>query len=178
MGDFSVSMSGGIHLTRDNLASVRYAEGLNSTTSSVIHQRTDRHEIVGEKSADFQRDSYTWPAERSTLCHTNRALQKQRASAHPGDGRPQPPPRVRGCGKRQKAVVGLSASWWPPSLFSASSQGWERKRSASFSAVFALRLMLGVRLAPCEAVMQVLEQAILETAAAWEYDGIAHGETK
>jgi hypothetical protein len=47
----------GIHLTRDSLASVRYAEGLNSTTSSVLHQRTDRHEIVGAKSADFQRDS-------------------------------------------------------------------------------------------------------------------------
>jgi cytochrome c553 len=57
----------------------------------------------------------------------------------------------RGGGKRQKAAVGSSAWWEPPSLFSASSAGWEPKRSASFSAVFALRPMLVVRPAPCEA---------------------------
>ena len=33
----------GIRLTRDSGVSVVYAEGLNSTTSSVILQRTDRH---------------------------------------------------------------------------------------------------------------------------------------
>lgn len=34
--------------------SVMYAEALNSTTSSVILQSTDRHGILGEKSTDFQ----------------------------------------------------------------------------------------------------------------------------
>ena len=46
---------GGSHLRRDNVVSVLYSEGLNSTTSSVFLQRTDRHEIVGQKSSDFQR---------------------------------------------------------------------------------------------------------------------------
>jgi len=36
----------GIRLRRDSWVSIRYAEELNSTTSSVTHQRTDRHEIV------------------------------------------------------------------------------------------------------------------------------------
>jgi hypothetical protein len=36
----------GIRLTRDNEVSVVYADGLNSTTSSVMLQRTDRHGIV------------------------------------------------------------------------------------------------------------------------------------
>jgi hypothetical protein len=35
-------------------ASVMYAEGLNSATSSVTLQSTDRHGILGEKPADFQ----------------------------------------------------------------------------------------------------------------------------
>jgi len=35
--------------------SVRYAEELNSTTSSVSLQRTDRHGILDQKPADFQR---------------------------------------------------------------------------------------------------------------------------
>ena len=44
----------GIHLRRDTWVSVMYAEGLNSAKSSVILQSTDRHGILGEKSADFQ----------------------------------------------------------------------------------------------------------------------------
>jgi hypothetical protein len=36
------------------LVSVMYAEELNSITSSVTLQRTDRHGIVGQKPADFQ----------------------------------------------------------------------------------------------------------------------------
>ena len=44
----------GIHLRRDTWMSVMYAEGLNSAKSSVILQSTDRHGILGEKSADFQ----------------------------------------------------------------------------------------------------------------------------
>jgi hypothetical protein len=45
----------GSHLRRDNVVSVLYSEGLNSTKSSVFLQRTDRHGIVGQKSSDFQR---------------------------------------------------------------------------------------------------------------------------
>jgi len=45
----------GSHLRRDNLVSVMYAEELNSTKSSGSLQRTDRHEILDQKSADFQR---------------------------------------------------------------------------------------------------------------------------
>jgi cellulose biosynthesis protein BcsQ len=44
----------GIRLRRDNWVSVRYAEELNSTTSSVLLQRADRHGILGEKPPDFQ----------------------------------------------------------------------------------------------------------------------------
>ena len=44
----------GIRLRRDNWVSVRYAEELNSTTSSVTLQRADRHGIVGAKPPDFQ----------------------------------------------------------------------------------------------------------------------------
>jgi len=36
----------GSRLRRDSWVSVRYAEELNSTTSSVTLQRTDRHEIL------------------------------------------------------------------------------------------------------------------------------------
>jgi hypothetical protein len=44
----------GIRLRRDNRVSVRYAEELNSTKSSGILQRTDRHGILGQKPPDFQ----------------------------------------------------------------------------------------------------------------------------
>ncbi len=44
----------GICLRRDSWVSVMYAEELNSTKSSVSLQRTDRHEILGQKPADFQ----------------------------------------------------------------------------------------------------------------------------
>ena len=46
--------SQGSYLRRDNVVSVLYSEGLNSTKSSVFLQRTDRHGIVGQKSSDFQ----------------------------------------------------------------------------------------------------------------------------
>jgi hypothetical protein len=46
--------NGGIRLRRDSLVSVRYAEELNSTTSSVTLQRTDRHGILGQKSSHLQ----------------------------------------------------------------------------------------------------------------------------
>ena len=42
-------------LKRDNLVSVMYAEKLDSGKSSAILQRTDRHGILDQKSADFQR---------------------------------------------------------------------------------------------------------------------------
>jgi 3-phenylpropionate/cinnamic acid dioxygenase small subunit len=44
----------GIRLRRDIWVSVRYAEALNSATSSVTLQSTDRHGILGQKPADFQ----------------------------------------------------------------------------------------------------------------------------
>ena len=44
----------GIHLRRDTWVSVRYAEALNSTKSSVNLQSTDRHDILGQKRPDFQ----------------------------------------------------------------------------------------------------------------------------
>ena len=44
----------GIRLTRDSWVSVMYAEALNSAKSSVTLQSTDRHGILGQKSADFQ----------------------------------------------------------------------------------------------------------------------------
>ena len=45
----------GIRLRRDNWVSVRYAEELHSTTSSVTLQKTDRQEILGQKSSHCQR---------------------------------------------------------------------------------------------------------------------------
>src|SRR6516162_1492873 len=48
---------GGIHVTRDRVASVRYSERLNSSKSSFSFQRTDRYGIVGQKHSHFQRDS-------------------------------------------------------------------------------------------------------------------------
>jgi hypothetical protein len=44
----------GIRLTRDSWVSVMYAEDLNSAKSSVTFQGTDRHDILGQQSADFQ----------------------------------------------------------------------------------------------------------------------------
>jgi hypothetical protein len=48
------SLQPGMGLTRDSVVSVMYAEELNSATSSVTLQRTDRHGIVGQKPTDFQ----------------------------------------------------------------------------------------------------------------------------
>jgi len=44
----------GIRLRRDSWVSVMYTEELNSTTSSVTLQSTDRHEILGQKPSHFQ----------------------------------------------------------------------------------------------------------------------------
>ena len=44
----------GIRLKLDNVASVMYAEVLNSAKSSGTLQSTDRHEILGQKPPDFQ----------------------------------------------------------------------------------------------------------------------------
>jgi transposase len=49
-------IASGIHVTRDSLVSVVYAVELYSATGSCTHQRTDRHEIVGQKPADVQPD--------------------------------------------------------------------------------------------------------------------------
>jgi len=45
----------GIHVRRDELVSVMYSTELNSTTSLVPPQRTDRHGILDEKPPHFQR---------------------------------------------------------------------------------------------------------------------------
>jgi hypothetical protein len=44
----------GIRVRRDSWVSVMYSTELNSATSSVTLQRTDRHGILGEKPSDFQ----------------------------------------------------------------------------------------------------------------------------
>jgi hypothetical protein len=44
----------GYPVRRDNLVSAMYSTGLNSTTSLVIPQRTDRHGILDQKPPDFQ----------------------------------------------------------------------------------------------------------------------------
>ena len=44
----------GIRLKRDSVVSVMYPEELDSAKSSVTLQRTDRHEILGQKPTDFQ----------------------------------------------------------------------------------------------------------------------------
>ena len=49
------ALVGATGLKRDNLVSVMYAEKLDSGKSSAILQRTDRHGILDQKSADFQR---------------------------------------------------------------------------------------------------------------------------
>jgi len=43
-----------IRLRRDSWVSVMYAEELNAGQSSVTLQRTDRHEIVGQKRSHFR----------------------------------------------------------------------------------------------------------------------------
>ena len=43
----------GIHVRRDDLVSVMYSAELNSATSSITRQRTDRHGILAEKSPDI-----------------------------------------------------------------------------------------------------------------------------
>ena len=49
-----LSPEGGSYLRRDNVVSVLYSEGLNSTKSSATLQRTDRHGILGQKPAHLQ----------------------------------------------------------------------------------------------------------------------------
>jgi len=44
----------GIRLKRDSVVSVMYPEEPDSAKSSVTLQRTDRHEILGQKPTDFQ----------------------------------------------------------------------------------------------------------------------------
>jgi transposase len=50
------SGTSGIRVRRDNQASVRYSERVNSGKSSVSLERTDRYEIVGKEHGHFQRD--------------------------------------------------------------------------------------------------------------------------
>jgi hypothetical protein len=66
----------GIHLRWDNEVSVRYAEELNSGRSSVTLQSTDRHDILGQKSAGFQLSVGAWNAECAPDCPPDGLLQK------------------------------------------------------------------------------------------------------
>jgi len=91
----------GIRLWRDSVVSVVYSEGLNSTTSSVTLQRTDRHGILGQKPADFQVSLCERPTKRSPTGPADWAVQKQRASSAAGDGPPQRPPGVLVLGNRR-----------------------------------------------------------------------------
>src|SRR5215470_8138826 len=65
-----------IRVRRDNWASVRYAEGLNSSKSSVTLQSTDRHDILGQKSAGFQLSLGKRYAECAPHCPQDGLLQK------------------------------------------------------------------------------------------------------
>src|SRR6266851_379766 len=76
----------GIHLRRDNWASVRYAEGLNSSKSSVTLRSTDRHDILGQKSAGFQLSLGERYAECAPDCPQDGLVQKQCPSSHAGYG--------------------------------------------------------------------------------------------
>src|SRR6058998_3052542 len=74
----------GIRLRRDSGVSVMYAEELHSTTSSVTLQRTDRHEILGQKPADFQGSLSPRQATCAPACPQDRMVQKECASSHAG----------------------------------------------------------------------------------------------
>jgi hypothetical protein len=71
-----VTVQVGIRVRRDNWASVRYAEGLNSSKSSVTLQSTDRHDILGQKSAGFQLSLGKRYAECAPHCPQDGLLQK------------------------------------------------------------------------------------------------------
>jgi len=62
----------GIRLRRDSWVSVMYAEELNSAKSSVTLQRTDRHEILGQKPANFQLSLYPRQAKCAPDCPKDR----------------------------------------------------------------------------------------------------------
>src|SRR5438132_8654885 len=68
--------AGGIHLRRDNPASVRYAKELDSNKSSATLQRTDRHGILGQKPCDFQLPLWQRQAKHSTTGPSQRVFQE------------------------------------------------------------------------------------------------------
>src|SRR6266487_2731994 len=95
----------GRHLRRDNLVSVLYAEELNSTKSSVFLQRTDRHGILDQKSADFQCFLSQHQAEHPSSGPADRALQEQCALFQTGDGTPRYPPGVLVVGNGSRPLL-------------------------------------------------------------------------
>jgi hypothetical protein len=97
--------SWGIPVRRDNLVSAMYSTGLNSLTSLVTPQRTDRHGILDQKPPDFQLLSRARQGQYPPSRLSNRAFQEQRASPGEGDGRPRSPSRVVVLGKRRRAPV-------------------------------------------------------------------------
>src|SRR5437763_9298109 len=155
-----------------------YPEGLNSAMSSGTQQRTDRHHgIVGQQRSHLQCNSYTRAAERPGPCRAHWPFQKQRASPPPGHGSPRSLPGV--------VVVETEAGrTWLIRLMVATLLVFGLKRGVgaeTLSEFFGrLRLDAHVGCSPSalRTVMHMLERFLLETAAAWEQDGIAHGEIR
>src|SRR5439155_15928026 len=76
----------GIHLRRDNPASVRYAKELDSNKSSATLQRTDRHGILGQKPCDFQLPLWQRQAKHSTTGPSQRVFQEDVPATQTTDG--------------------------------------------------------------------------------------------
>src|SRR6266478_4331410 len=70
------SKKSGIHVRRDELVSVMYSTELNSTTSLVPPQRTDRHGILDQKPPHFQRLSRSCQGKYPASCSANGPLQE------------------------------------------------------------------------------------------------------
>ena len=70
---------------------VMYAEELNAGKRSVTLHSTDRHGIVGQKSADWHGPLCSWQAERAPDGPADRAIDEQGASPPARAGAPQEP---------------------------------------------------------------------------------------
>ena len=63
-------------------------------------------------------------------------------------------------------------------LSSASNAAWEPRRSATFFSRLRLDGHVGCSPSALRSVMHTFERLVLETTAAWEQEGIAHGEIR
>ena len=80
-----------------------------------------------------------------SLADRTGSFQKQRASPSPGRRSPRSRPGVLILGNAHKVAPGSSVWSWPRCLSSASNEGWGPRPSATFSAVYAWRVMSGAR---------------------------------